>query len=339
MRAARLPFHNACSASCIKGRSQSVLSCCVNGTKIAVGIELGRSPRLGMQQQGQQTLCLGVDRLEVRHQAGQEDSLLAQRRVSLGRRCGEFAADRVSGVDGVEHSGQALGQFIRLGSLEGQAGFADACLYTNQSLRHGAGCDEEGPRDGSGLETQHRLQHQRRMVPGRQRGVSAGQHQLQAPVGNALQRIGSGGLVAALAAAFIEERQHLGCLRQLVMAMLLQQHPPGRRHQPAFGRGRHAVAWPVRQRGDHGLGQRVLCGGQVMPLPGQIGHQPSVGVARGAVRPPASRWACCCVSQSRLPESGIGGSTGRISVWPAAELGARAAHSSACSIDGTSTMK
>ena len=96
----------------------------------------------------------------------------------------ELPVDRIGAVDGFQHRGQPLGEVVAPGQHERDAGVADAFLGPHQPLRHGRRFDRERSGDRGGLDTQHRLQHQRGTNVRRDGGMSTDQHQLEPPVGN-----------------------------------------------------------------------------------------------------------------------------------------------------------
>ena len=81
--------------------------------------------------------------------------------------------------DGLEALGQALGD----GHAERDAGELDLLLRAHQALRHGRLVDEERVRDLGRREASERAQRQGDLRVQRQRRMAAGEHQLEALVG------------------------------------------------------------------------------------------------------------------------------------------------------------
>lgn len=100
--------------------------------------------------------------------------------------------------------------------------------------------------------------------------------------------------------------------------------------QPRFGFFWNAAARPVLQRGEEGLGERVLDRCHVARTYGKEGDQPLPRIARGPLD------GVVYIELGRHPSSGRLGRTS--TTWPD-RCGKRAAHSSAASRCGTSMMK
>ena len=172
-------------------------------------------------------------------------------------------------------------QLVGLGEPEGNAGLLDLALGPDQALAHGRRRHQKGRRDGAGIETQHRLEHEGRVHLRRKRRVGAGEHEAQAIVGN------RGGFAGG---AELLGQQQQG-LRRLAPrpapARRVDQAAPRDRQQPGFGRARHALLRPGRKRAGEGVGQRVLRPGQIARARGEEGEELAVALARGQLDRPA----------------------------------------------------
>ncbi len=110
----------------------------------------------------------------------------------------------------------------------------------------------------------------------------------------------------------------------------VDQPPLCRLHQPGIGMARHAGSRPGVERGGEGVGQRILGGGDVASAGRQEGDQLAVASPGGGLGSRPRRVALAhavAISQ-----------TGRTSSVPLLAPGHRAAHASAASRSGTSTM-
>ena len=191
-------------------------------------------PRLGKQHQREQPERFGL----VRHQRGDKpaepDALLgeiAAARLGAGGIGPAFGESR---VDRRQHGVETLAQFGTLRHTKRHAGLTDLVFRARKPLAHRGGRNQKRRRDGGGIETEDRLQDQRRADAGIDCRMRAGKHQREALVGNVAR---GGGF------QFFGHEPHLRCV---VLAAL----PPPRRvdrlaarngDEPGLGIVRNAV--------------------------------------------------------------------------------------------------
>jgi hypothetical protein len=135
--------------------------------------------RLAMEHQREQAPHLRLLREQCHDQSAEIDRLggeAAQAGIAASH---IVPAAAISGIDRLQHCVQPGGKLVRLRWLERYAGLADAGFRPRQSPRHCRRADAEGGSDARGIEPEHSLQHQRRADRSIDRGMGAGEQQLQ----------------------------------------------------------------------------------------------------------------------------------------------------------------
>jgi hypothetical protein len=139
---------------------------------------------VGVEHQRQEPLRLRFLRRQFDDDAPEPDRFFSQ--IASARIVGEGFRPTVRerGVDRLQRSIETTGQILALRDPERHAGEPDFRLGAGKALAHRGGRDEESRCDGGCVETQNRLQHQRRTDGLLNRRMCAGEHQREAPVGD-----------------------------------------------------------------------------------------------------------------------------------------------------------
>ena len=134
-----------------------------------------------MKHQRQQAQRLRLVGHQLDQRAADGDRLARQpSRLRVGK---IIPAAAIGGVDRLEHGVQTRRQLLGFGHLERDAGIPDLGLGARQPPAHGVRAHQEGGRDPDRVETEHGLQHQRRVHGRIDRRMRADEQQFQPLVG------------------------------------------------------------------------------------------------------------------------------------------------------------
>ena len=158
----------------------------VQGDQVAVRADPGRAARIVQQHQREHAVRLGLVWHQHRQHPGQADRLPGQ--PGLLRLPVPLIEEQVQDV---EHGGKAFGQQVRRRHAERDARVRDLLLGPEQALAHGRFRHEERAGDLRGAQAGQAPQRQRHLGIEVQRGMAAGEHELQALIRDlAVARVG-----------------------------------------------------------------------------------------------------------------------------------------------------
>ena len=142
----------------------------------------GRTPRFDQDEQGKQTLHLGLVGHQLVQEAGEADCLDAQigshQRVT-GRGEVPFVEDQ---VDDTQYRGEPVGELRLVRHAIGNPRRPDLPLCTHEALCHRFAGDQKRPCDLAGLEAAQQPERQGNLGIGGKRWVATGEDQAQAVV-------------------------------------------------------------------------------------------------------------------------------------------------------------
>ena len=242
-----------------------------------------------MKHQRQQSVDLRLLGHLIAQYSREPDRLFGKTDSAAVRACGILPAAAVRGVDRIEHRFQALRDLVRCRDLERDLRLANLVLRAHQSLAHRLRRNEKRARDCDCIQTEHRLQHQRRVhvvIDGRMR---ADEQQFQALVGESV------GVRSLVEVAHHQLQSRNAVIANLSVSRLVEQAIARRRHQPALRILRHAVARPRRQRRHQRIGERILRSGNVARASRQQRDEPAVGLARDGFDGALRQFICCFI--------------------------------------------
>jgi hypothetical protein len=137
-----------------------------------------------VKHERQQSQRFGLFREQFHEQPAEEHRLPSKVAPGKVGTTGIHPTFSKCGIDRRQHCVESLGKFLALGNLEQNACPSDLVLGTDKSLAHcGRGREESGG-DCLRIESEDYLQHQWGSRSGLDRGMSANEHQCEAPVWN-----------------------------------------------------------------------------------------------------------------------------------------------------------
>jgi hypothetical protein len=198
----------------------------------------------------------------------------------------------------------------------------------HQALAHGGGRDEKGGGNLLGGEAENRLQDQRRAHAALDRRMRAGEHQRQAPIGNALPFPGRGlELVGNPRQVLLTRSSGLASPDRICL-------PPSRdREQPGVRILWHTVDRPRPKRLREGVAERILRSRHVARPGREEGDEAAIALAG---HPLGGAAGLVGMTHFQLP---CASTTGRISIAPYLLEGHRLAQAIASSRSATVTKK
>ena len=142
----------------------------------------GGTPRIGQQQQPEQSDDLGLVGHQLCEQPGQTNRLGAQIGPDEGRPAARGVALVVDEVEHGQHRPQPVGQVGTLGHAVGDVRVSDLALRPHDALRHRRLGHEERASDLLGLQPSEHAERQGHLCARRQRGVATREDHAEAVV-------------------------------------------------------------------------------------------------------------------------------------------------------------
>lgn len=243
--------------------------------ELARGGHASRAAGIGEEHQCEQSGDLALIGEVRAKQAAEADRLIGELGAHRVAVSGPEVALVVDQVDHCQHSGEPLVQVGRRRHAEGDPRCSDLRLRAGDPLRHRGLGHQEGSGDLADGQAADEAEREGDAGLHREGGVTADEDQAEPVI-----LYGSHRIVGAVIAQHVSRQMLVGSPR--LAAQSIDGFPRRGRREPRPGVGRNAIARPMLERGDIGLGGGILRDVEVAEPAGKARHHPRPLVAVGA---------------------------------------------------------